>query len=202
LPMPRETASVASGARMAKRSQCRASQRAWMPDASVRRRGVGNHEAQPQRSRTQAPPSRSRRRESQTRHAFHRAGPTAHAVGLPQAPEAPNRTDPPCDERGVAHAPGDGVSGERSQDGEAKPMPSEPKGMDARRERPATGCGQPRSVPPHKRPQAHPSRSRRRDGQTRHAFHRVDPTTHAVGLPRAPEACVNLRVDTTPRWSR
>jgi|GEM_PF-2906969 len=57
--MPRETASVASGARMAERSQCRASQRAWMPDASVRRRGVGNPEAC---HRTSAP-SRSRRRD-------------------------------------------------------------------------------------------------------------------------------------------
>jgi len=45
LSTPRETASVASGARMAERSQCRASQRAGMPDASVRRRGVGNPEA-------------------------------------------------------------------------------------------------------------------------------------------------------------
>ncbi len=85
-----------------------------------------------------------------------------------------HRSAPPYDERGVAHAPGDGVSGERSQDGGAKPMPSEPKGMDARRERPATGCGQSRSVPPPKRPQAPtrshtpeptPGRRRRRDHQ-------------------------------------
>ncbi len=54
LPMPRETASVASGARMAERSQCRASQRAWMPDASVRRRGVGNPEACHPHKRPQA----------------------------------------------------------------------------------------------------------------------------------------------------
>jgi len=60
---------------MAERSQCRASQRAGMPDASVRRRGVGNPEAC-------HPPSRSRRQPRQTRRAVRRAGPTAHAVGL------------------------------------------------------------------------------------------------------------------------
>ena len=89
-----------------------------------------------------------------------RPGPTAHAVGLPRRTRriASHRSVPPCDQRGVAHTPGDGVSGERSQDGGAKPMPSEPKGMDARRERPATGCGPPRSVfqrhasPPHPTP--------------------------------------------------
>jgi len=77
-------------------------------------------------------------------------------------PTESNRIEPPRDQRGVAHAPGDGVSGERSQDGGVKPMPSEPKGMDARRERPATGCGQSRSVPPHKRPKPEPTPGRRR----------------------------------------
>jgi len=92
-----------------------------------------------------------------------RPGPTAHAVGLPRRTRriASHRSVPPCDQRGVAHTPGDGVSGERSQDGGAKPMPSEPKGMDARRERPATGCGQSRSVASTHAP---PSRRRRRDG--------------------------------------
>jgi|GEM_PF-5536621 len=124
-------------------------------------------------------------RRRQTRRACRRAGPTAHAVGLPRAQDASHRIAPPCDERGVAHAPGDGVSGERSQDGGAKPMPREPKGMDARRERPATGCGQPRSAAS---TPAIPSRSRRRDGQTRRACRHAGPTAHAVGLPRAPEA--------------
>ena len=118
LPTPRETASLASEARMAKRSQCRASQRAGCPTrasgdevwATPKR---ATTQAHPKRPKPEPTPGRWRRRERQR-------------VGNPEA--CHYTSAPPCDERGVAHASGDGVIGKRSQDGEAKPMPSEPKG--------------------------------------------------------------------------
>jgi|GEM_PF-3259127 len=130
------------------------------------------------------PRHRSRRRCAPSRHRAKNAA--RHATPVPRLTPLGfhGHLAPPCDERGVAHASGDGVIGKRSQDGEAKPMPSEPKGRmpDASVRRRGVGnpeaghhtsapqapqagadagtvatartsaCGQPRSVPLHKRP--------------------------------------------------
>ncbi len=48
-------------------------------------------------------------------------------------------------QRGVARAPGDGLAGQRSPEGESASGAERAEAMDGRRERPATGHGRPRS---------------------------------------------------------
>ncbi len=151
-----------------------------MPEASVRRRGVGNPERTTQAERASGvrpgtreairgePTRPSAATESQHRHAMHHAGPTAHAVGLRRREStAPTIRRARGCPRSVSRRHWPAEPGWRSA-GQCRAS----GGQDARSERPASGCGQPRAN--------HSSRAsiRRRGVGTPEAEHGLTPARH------------------------